>query len=88
MNLAELEKRLAERSATMTIAHSQDSWVVWLYAGDDPVAAFFLDIDPVLEVAVRGVFMKGDEYAKEAAAEETKTPSAAPSGTVEITDDD
>lgn len=86
MNLSELAKRLEEHEATMTIAVAHQEWCVWLYAGDDPSAAFFVAVDKDLEKAIRDAFKRWDEAEIEEVVHEV--PAAPKSGPIEITDDD
>lgn len=92
MNLAELARRLEERDGTITIARAHQEWCVWLYAGDDPAAAFFVEVDPNLETAVRDAFKKWDEAEVEERVVTVPGPGPKSAdevdGPIEITDDD
>jgi hypothetical protein len=84
VTLAELEKILEERDATIMIAPSHHEWFISLYAGDDPAAAFFVEVAGSLEEGIAAAIVNWDKAEREMPENnQTRAPVEA-----EILDDD
>lgn len=84
MTLDELAKKLEERGATLMLVPSSPEWFVSLYAGDDPAAAFFVEVGDTLEGAVATVLAAWDKADREMGENQKSSAEVQ----VEITDDD
>jgi hypothetical protein len=58
--IVDLSCELDERGASISIHNSRDEWVVWLYAPDDPGAAFFRTRSDDLRRAIELAFSAWD----------------------------
>jgi hypothetical protein len=60
MDFQDLETQLSDRAVTAQIFADFSSWVVWLYASDEPDLGIFIGTGQTLQEAFEAAFVKWD----------------------------